>query len=134
MKYLLDTNTCIQHLRHGKQSPVAAHLATVNAGDAVLCAVVVGELLFGALRSQNPSKNLAEVNAFRAGFVSLACDDRAAAEYATLRAMLAAKGTPIGPNDMLIAAIALANSLTLITHNTREFSRVYGLTLEDWQI
>ena len=45
-----------------------------------------------------------------------------------------AKGTPIGPNDLLIAAIALANGLTLITHNTVEFSRVVGLMLDDWQI
>jgi tRNA(fMet)-specific endonuclease VapC len=60
-------------------------------------------------------------------------DDRAGEEYAKVRADLAAKGTPIGPNDLLIAAIALANGLTLVTHNTTEFSRVLGLRLEDWE-
>ena len=60
-------------------------------------------------------------------------DDRAAEEYGKVRALLAALGTPIGPNDLLIAAIALANQMTLVTHNTAEFSRVPGLALEDWQ-
>ncbi len=98
-----------------------------------MCSVVVGELLFGALRSRDGAKNLAEVRTFLASFLSLPFDDRAAEEYARVRADLAAKGTPIGPNDLLIAAIALANGLTLVTHNTVEFSRVVGLTLEDWQ-
>jgi tRNA(fMet)-specific endonuclease VapC len=60
-------------------------------------------------------------------------DENAAAHYAAIRADLAAKGTPIGPNDLLIAAIALANGLILVTHNTTEFSRVVGLSLADWQ-
>ncbi len=90
--------------------------------------------MFGVLRSKNIAKNLADVQAFRAGFLSLPFDDRCAHEYAKVRANLAKKGTPIGPNDMLIAAVALANGLTLVTHNTAEFSRVVGLTLEDWQI
>ena len=60
-------------------------------------------------------------------------DDRAADHDALLRATLERAGTPIGPNDLLIAAIAVANDLTLVTHNTGEFSRVPGLRLEDWQ-
>lgn len=134
MKYLLDTNTCIQYLRNAKTSSVAVKVAVQNPGDIALCAVVVGELLFGALRSKHVTKSLAEVQAFRLGFVSLPFDDAAAKHYAELRADLASKGTPIGPNDMLIAAIALAHGLTLVTHNTAEFSRVVGLTVEDWQI
>lgn len=134
MKYLLDTNTCVQYLRYGQASPVAGKLAGVNPGDVVLCSVVVGELLFGALRSQNAAKSLKDVNSFRKGFASLPLDDPAAEKYANLRTDLAAKGTPIGSNDMLIAAIALANGPTLMTHNTSEFSRIVGLSLEDWQI
>jgi tRNA(fMet)-specific endonuclease VapC len=134
VRYLLDTNTCVQYLRYGTASPVAGRLASAHPGDVVLCSVVVGELLFGALRSQNVAKNRADVQAFRAGFLSLPFDDRSAEEYAEIRADLAAKGTPIGPSDMLIAAVALANGLILVTHNTGEFSRVVGLTLEDWQI
>ncbi len=134
MKYLLDTNTCVQFLRLGTASPVAARLAGATPGEVVLCSVVVGELLFGALRSRDAAKNLADVRTFAAGFRSLDFDAGAAEEYARVRADLAAKGTPIGPNDLLIAAIALANGLTLITHNTVEFSRVVGLTLDDWQV
>jgi tRNA(fMet)-specific endonuclease VapC len=133
VKYLLDTNTCVNILRQGAKSPVAARLAGVGPNDAVLCSVVVGELLFGALRSRDVVKNLAAVRAFAAGLRSVPFDDRAGEEYAKVRADLAAKGTPIGPNDLLIAAIALANGLTLVTHNTTEFSRVLGLRLEDWE-
>ncbi|WP_445247774.1 PIN domain-containing protein [Microcoleus sp. OTE_8_concoct_300] len=61
-------------------------------------------------------------------------DDQSAVIYGQIRAKLAASGTPIGPNDLLIASIALANNLILVTHNTREFSRVEGLRLEDWEI
>ena len=59
-------------------------------------------------------------------------DDRAADEYAKLRASLKKAGTPIGPNDMLIAALALANGMTLVTNNTSEFGRVPALIHEDW--
>ncbi len=99
----------------------------------MLCTVVLAELLYGALRSRDVAKNLADVRNFIVGFSSLGFDTAAAEEYARVRADLAAKGTPIGPNDLLIASIALAHGLTLVTHNTVEFSRVTGLVLEDWQ-
>jgi tRNA(fMet)-specific endonuclease VapC len=134
VKYLLDSNTCVSFLRHGSGSPVAARLAGVSAGDVVLCSVVLGELLFGALRSQLAAKNIAHVQTFAVGFGSLPFDDRAAREYANVRADLANKGTPIGPNDLMIAAIALTGGLILIAHNTVEFSRVVGLALDDWQV
>lgn len=134
MIYLLDTNTCVQVLRHGAASRVFARLASVGSGDVVLCSVVIGELLFGALRSRDVAKNLGDVATFATGFQSLAFDDLAAKEYAGVKADLAFKGTPIGPNDLMIAAIALANDLTLISHNTTEFRRVVGLNLDDWQI
>ncbi len=71
---------------------------------------------------------------FLAQFISLPFYDLAAEMYGRIRADLAAKGTPIGPNDLMIAAIALVNSCTVVTHNTREFSRVVGLRLEDWHV
>ena len=61
-------------------------------------------------------------------------DDQSAVIYGQIRAQLAAPGTPIDPNDLLIASIALADNLIIVTHNTREFSRVEGLRLEDWDI
>lgn len=134
MTYLLDTNTCIEFLRANKGSPVPAKMASIDSAQIAVCSVVVGELLFGAFRSNDPVKMLAQVQTFLAGFVSLPFDDTAAREYAIVRADLVAKGTPIGANDLLIAAIALANHLVLVTHNTRDFGRITGLKLDDWQI
>jgi tRNA(fMet)-specific endonuclease VapC len=134
VKYLLDTNQCIHVLRHRANSPVAARLARVKRRDVCLCSVVVAELLLGALQSQDVPKNLTQVRTFLAGFQSLPFDDAAAEEYAKVRADLEGNGTPIGANDLFIAAIALADGRALVTHNTSEFSRVVGLLLDDWQI
>jgi len=134
MTHILDTNTCIQYLRYGVKSPVTKRIAAANPGDLALCSIVAGELLYGARRSNNVAKKLAEVRKFCGLFPSLPVDDAAAEESAEIRADLAAVGTPIGPNDLLIAGVARANGLTLVTHNTAEFSRVKGLALEDWQI
>ena len=85
------------------------------------------------MRSNNPVKSLQIQQEFLQQFISIPFDDAAAMVYGTIRANLAKAGTPIGPNDLQIAAIALANELTLVTHNTREFSRIQGLKLEDWE-
>ena len=134
MIHLLDTNSCIDHLRRGAASPVTARLAVAPPGSVVLCSIVVAELLYGAHRSANAARNLSLVQAFCRQFISFPFNDSAAEEYGRVRAHLVGLGTLIGPNDLLIAAIALANNLTLVTHNTAEFSRVPGLALEDWQI
>jgi tRNA(fMet)-specific endonuclease VapC len=135
MSHLLDTSSFIDHLRRGPVSNVTVRLAAAPPGSVYLCSVVLAELLFGAMHSgtAHQAGNLALLARLRQQFVSLPFDDRAAEEYGKVRAHLAALGTPIGPNDMLIASIALANQLTLVTHNTFEFSRVPGLALEDWQ-
>jgi len=133
MTYLLDTNTCIQFLRN-RDSAVKRKMAAVDYEDVVLCAVVKAELYYGAQRSPQPDHSLAMLREFFAGFISLPFDDPAAEEYGRLRAQLSKRGTLIGPNDLMIAAIALANKATLVTHNTREFSRVEGLRLEDWEV
>ena len=132
MIYLLDANTWIQHLR-GRNSTITHKLSTLHPGNIRLCSIVRAELLFGALRSAQPIHNRALVEHFCRRFVSLPFDDHAADAYAEIRAHLAATGQLIGPNDLLIAAIALANNLTLVTHNIREFNRVLGLQLEDWE-
>lgn len=133
MTHLLDSNACIQSMRKGTASPVTTRLAAAPLGSVALCSVVVGELRFGAVRSKNPAA-MQKVVAFCTPFTSLPYDDAAAAEYADIRADLTARGLLIGPNDLLIAAIARANNLILVTNNTAEFSRVPGLKLEDWQV
>jgi tRNA(fMet)-specific endonuclease VapC len=102
--------------------------------DIRLCSVVLAELYYGAFHgsSANRNHNLGLLTQLRASYVSEPFDDAAAVEYGRIRADLAARGMLIGPNDLLIAAVVLAHRLTLVTHNTAEFSQVAGLTLEDW--
>lgn len=67
-------------------------------------------------------------------FASLSFNDQATESYGRIRTALAVRGTPIGPNDLIIAAIAVAHNAMLVTHNAREFSRVPGLQVEDWSL
>jgi tRNA(fMet)-specific endonuclease VapC len=133
MKYLLDTNVCIIYLK-GRNLNLKQRLDAVPIKEIVVCSVVKAELCFGAMKSNNPERNFALQQAFLNQFVSLPFDDLAATTFGTVRAQLEMRGTPIGAYDLQIAAIALANNLTLITHNTREFERVDGLQLEDWEV
>jgi len=132
MIYLLDTNVCIVYLNN-RAPRVTERLKTLSPSDIAVCSVVKAELFYGAMRSRYPDETLAHQQAFLQPYVSLAFEDRAAERYADIRADLEAKGTPIGPNDLMIAAIALANDLTLVTANTGEFSRVAALRFEDWE-
>lgn len=133
MKYLLDTNTCIRYL-NGRSPQVFKRLSELSDGDTAVCSVVKFELHFGAMRSQTVQKTLAQQDIFLNRFVSLPFDDEAQLEAAQIRADLANVGTPIGPYDLLIAGIALSNQLILVTHNIKEFSRIQGLQLEDWEV
>ena len=133
MTHLLDTSTCLGHLRTPGSVPVRNRLAAMRRGDVALCSVVKAELLYGAYRSNDLAKNLAQLSGFFARFTSLPFDDAAAQAYGEIRAALARSGKPIGPNDLMIAAIAVANGLVLVTHNTSEFSRVPNLRIEDWE-
>jgi tRNA(fMet)-specific endonuclease VapC len=131
--YLLDTNVCVRYL-NGRSVAIRERLQTTNAEDIVVCSVVKAELFYGAMKSNIPQRTLANQQQFLDLFKSLPFDDEAATVYGRIRAHLAALGTPIGANDLQIAAIALTHNLILVTHNTREFSRVPGLRLEDWEI
>lgn len=134
MTYLLDTNACIGWLRQNR-ADLVNRIAQEPPANIVICSVVVGELLFGVERSAAAHRinSRHQVEQLRLRFVSVPFNDAAAEAYGRLRAYLAGMGTIIGANDLLIAAIALANGLTLVTHNTAEFSRVPGLPLEDWE-
>jgi tRNA(fMet)-specific endonuclease VapC len=133
MKYLLDTNAVIVYL-NGRSEKLKHRLLNANSEQIVLCSIVKAELFYGAMKSQNPIKTLSKIETLSAQFQSIAFDDYAAQFYGKIRADLNAKGTPIGHNDLLIAAIALSNQFVLITHNTREFNRVENLMIEDWEI
>ena len=130
--YLLDSNTCIQFI-NGTSLTVKEHFRTHSGKSIAVCSVVKAELFYGARKSQRTEANLNLLARFFKSFKSLSFDDRCAEEYGQIKATLAAQGQLIGPNDLLIAAIALAYDAVLVTNNTREFSRVTGLRLEDWQ-
>jgi len=114
-------------------SPIRYKLERMSLNQVVVCSVVKAELFYGAMKSQYPVKTLAKQEIFLNRFVSLPFDDRAAQVFGEIRSYLAQLGKPIGPYDLQIAAIALVNQVTLVTHNTREFSRIPHLQIEDWE-
>jgi tRNA(fMet)-specific endonuclease VapC len=101
--------------------------------DIATAAVVVAELRYGAAKSIDPHKTISAQDQFLNLITILDFERKAAEMYGQIRAELARKGTPIGPNDLFIAATAKANGLILVTHNIREFGRVVGLQYEDWE-
>ena len=131
MIFLPDTNVWIRFLNPGKNH-VKNHFLSADPSTIFLCSVVKAELFFGALKSTRIKENLGLLDELFANFESVFFDDDAAGKYGEIRSDLARKGTPIGPNDLMIAAIASVQAV-LVTHNTREFERVTGLRVEDWE-
>ncbi len=132
MKYLLDTNVCIKFI-NGDSEPVKLKLQSFKPEDIILCSIVKSELIYGVLKSKNKTKNTEKLNQFFAPFNSLSFDDDCAFIYGEIRSILEKTGSLIGAYDMQIAAIAMRNNLILVTHNTKEFSRIDRLKIEDWE-
>ena len=128
MKYLLDTDICIFALkqRHG----VLDRLLRESPDDIAVSAMTEAELLFGALKSSAPERARPQVASFLEPLLVLPFDSEAARKHAEFR--FAVRSSPIGERDLVTAAVAAANRLVMVTHNTREFARVEGLPLEDW--
>lgn len=129
-RYLLDTNSMSDLTRHPGGS-VARRLAVV--GEAIVCTsiVVACELRFGAAKNGSSWLSI-RIDQLLASFEVLPLDREADRHYAEVRAYLSRTGQPIGPNDLLIAAHALALDLILVTDNVDEFARVPGLAIENW--
>lgn len=128
---MLDTNICIGLLR--KKGPhLVRRLANNPPGNVGISTIVLAELQLGVEKSSNPPQNQYALEQFLLPLAIADFDQDAAVEYGQVRAQLERLGTPIGPLDTLIAAHALSLGVTLVTNNTREFSRVVGLRLEDW--
>jgi tRNA(fMet)-specific endonuclease VapC len=130
--YLLDTNVCIRFLNGSSQS-VLKQFQSRSPSEIAVCSIVKAELIFGARNSQRVDANLQILKLFFSPLQSLPFDDSCADEYGLIRADLTAQGQLIGPNDILIAAVARAFGAVLVTHNAREFSRISGLMLDDWE-
>lgn len=132
MRYLLDTNACVDYLT-GRYPSVAARLRALGSSDVCLSSVVVAELRYGADKSAHVRRNHRMLDTLMDKIPCQAFDDAAAAAYGKVRSDLERRGRPIGSNDMLIAAHALSLGLVLVTDNVREFGRVKGLSLENWR-
>lgn len=130
---MLDTNACIRYL-NGRAPILKKRIDAAKPGLLCVCSVVKAELFYGAAKSNDPTRTLAAQRNFLSLFQSLGFDDAAAEAYGRIRAELELKGKPIGPNDLLIAAIASANAVMLVTHNVDEFSRISNLLIEDWEV
>jgi tRNA(fMet)-specific endonuclease VapC len=131
VSFLLDTNVCIAFL-NGRDKAVRDKLLAMDPESVRLCSVVRAELTYGARNSDHVDANLRRLTEFLSAFESLPFDDDCADHYGLLRAQLKREGRIIGPNDLLIAAIALANDQTLITRNQQEFHRIPGLRVVSW--
>ena len=131
MSFLLDTNVCVAYL-NGSDAALRDRLLAARPDEVHLCSVVKAELLYGARNSARVEENLGRLRTLFDVLMSLPFGDDAAEQYGILRTQLRREGRLIGSNDLLIAAIALAADLTLVTRNQAEFRRVPGLRLAVW--
>lgn len=129
--YLLDTNLCIALIRKKPESALRM-LVEHPVTDVAVSIVTVAELEYGVVKSRQPKLNRVKLDGFLQPLQVLLFDDAAALAYGEARAKLEARGEVIGPLDMLLAGHALSLDLTVVTNNTREFTRVDGLKVEDW--
>lgn len=136
MSYLLDTDTCIYLMTERepkKQARIVTHLEAIKPDESVyLSSITVSELSYGAHKGKWRKANSALLERFLLDFTVTAFDERAAKVCGAIRAALEKKGKPIGPLDTLIASHAVSLGATLITNNTREFTRVPGLHVKNW--
>jgi tRNA(fMet)-specific endonuclease VapC len=131
MRYILDTNIWIVYLKQ-VSTPVRKHLERTVPEDIAVCSVVWAELLHGARKYERREEREARIEVTLEPFDCLPFDLAAARQYAVIRDQLEREGRIIGSNDLIIASIAVAKGLTLVTHNSDEFRRVPGLVVEDW--
>ena len=131
MTYMLDTNICIYVMKNKPEKVLERFREELDGGLGV-SSITLAELEYGMKHSSNPAKNEQALLRFLAPLSILPFGAAAASEYGALWTYLQNNGTPIGPLDMLIAGHALAEGLTLVTNNVREFERVPDLRLENW--
>jgi tRNA(fMet)-specific endonuclease VapC len=131
VKYLLDTNTCI-YIINKKPPSAVNHIRSKQPDEIAISTITIAELEYGVHRSQHVDRNRIALLEFLVPFIILDFDESAAALYGSIRAFLELKGTPIGPMDLLLAALAMSQELVLVTNNEREFRRVEGLQIENW--
>jgi len=130
LRFMLDTNICIYVIK--SRPPSCREKFTTHSGALAISSVTMAELIYGAMKSAKPESNLRTIEEFAARLTVLDFDTNAAGHYGDIRSNLEAKGTVIGPYDMMIAGHARSHGLILVTNNAREFERVEGMRLENW--
>ena len=131
MRYLLDTNICIFLInRHSKN--IQERFRKVSVELVAVSSVTTSELRYGVGKSAKQKQNSSALEKFLLPLSVLPYDDAASKQYGTLRSYLEREGKSIGAMDMMIAAHALSLDLIIVTNNTKEFSRVPGIRIEDW--
>ena len=128
--YILDTNTLIYFFKG--IGDVANILLSKAPKDILIPSIALYELEVGIAKSTKPQKRIKQLESLISRINISSFGFQEAKVAAMVRANLEGKGTPIGQYDTLIAGTALNNNATLVTHNTKEFSRVKGLDIEDW--
>jgi tRNA(fMet)-specific endonuclease VapC len=130
MRFLLDTNIVSDLMRHPR-GKISDRISEAGEEDVCTSIVVAAELRYGAIK-KNSARLTSQLEAVLGALEVLPLEAPVDAVYGVIRAGLERSGQPIGANDLLIAAHALALDLTLVTDNDREFSRIYGLRVENW--
>lgn len=130
-RYLLDTNICIYLTKH-QHPALSQRFLSLAENEVAMSVITFGELQFGAQKSQHRSKVRQALDKLSAVIPVLDMQQEVGQRYGEIRATLQQKGTPIGNNDLWIAAHALSENLILVTNNEKEFMRVPNLSVENW--
>lgn len=131
LSWLLDTNICIYIAKH-RPPEVARRFAELEAGQVGMSVITYGELHNGAMKSQHHETALEKLEALSELIPVLPMAESVGQQYGKIRSQLEQAGTPIGNNDLWIAAHALDLDIVLVTNNLREFQRIPDLKLENW--
>ncbi|MCL2323878.1 MAG: type II toxin-antitoxin system VapC family toxin [Oscillospiraceae bacterium] len=131
MSYFLDTNICIYFLKRAYGN-IHHRVLTTKPSNIKIPAIVKAELIYGAEKSLKRDENMTKLIEFLHPFDIISFDDDCSIYYGKIRAELEKSGTPIGPNDLFIAATVLSYNGILVTNNVREFSRILELNIENW--
>ena len=131
--FLLDTNICIYAI-NGRHPMLSEKLLSIHPSEIFISSITVGEMEYGAAKSHWGERTKQIMHAFLANYDILPFTDQDAALFGAFRAQLASTGITVGVLDVMIAAQGVSNNLTLVTHNTREFIRIPGISLDDWVI
>ena len=129
--YFLDTNTCIYFL-NGKYENIKNKIFSIPPNEISIPSIVKAELLLGAYKSKKKEENIEKAEKFLAPFEVIPFSDLMTYVYADIRYETEKKGEPVGPNELIIAAIVKFHDGIFVTNNVKEFERIQGLRIENW--